>query len=199
MIRFFDLANAISLVALLSSASCMLLAMNGLFAFAVLDGVVARKLTRTEEQQRFGGRLDSLVDGCSFGFAPVVLLYAAGLRQPFDVPLLGLFLVCAIWRLAYFDTVGLETQGSVRYFVGLPTTYVALIFPLGFLTALIGTTWFLITMRITVMVVAAALVSSLRVRKPSGLAYVFFLLLAIGVASVLIRFAPLLQSRLQMW
>jgi CDP-diacylglycerol--serine O-phosphatidyltransferase len=209
MLRFFDLANAITLIALLSAAGCTLLAMNGLFAAAAValiiaglcdlfDGFVARRLNRTEEQQRFGGRLDSLVDACSFGLAPAVLLYTAGLKQPFDLPLLGIFLICAIWRLAYFDTVGLEIEGPVRYFIGLPTTYVALVLPLVFLTALISTNAFLITMRIAVIVLAAALVSSFRVRKPGGLAYVFFLLLAIAVASILIGSAPLLHSRLQM-
>lgn len=207
MHRFFDLANAITLISLLSAAGSIFLAMNERFAAAnvaliiaglcdLFDGFVARRLKRTEEQQRFGGRLDSLVDACSFGLAPAVLLYASGLKQPFDLPLLGIFTVCAIWRLAYFDTVGLESEGRVRYFIGLPTTYVALVLPLVFLTALIGTNVFFIAIRIAVVVLAAALVSSFRVRKPGGLAYGFFLLLAVAVVSILIVNAPLLHSRL---
>jgi len=209
MLRFLDLANAISLVALLLSASCPMLAMNGRIAFAVVtligaglcdlfDGLVARKLKRTEEQQRFGGRLDSLVDACAFGFAPTFLLYIVGMRQPFDLLILGSLIVCAIWRLAYFDTVGLEIDGNTRYYIGLPTTYVALILPLAFLTAFAGIDWFLNTMRITVSLLAVALVGSFRVRKPSGVAYAGFLLLAICVAGILITFAPVLQTQLQM-
>lgn len=205
MLRFFDAANAISLVALLAAAASCCLAIEQLPAYAVValivaglcdlfDGLIARRLVRTEEQRLFGGRLDSLVDACAFGFAPSLFLFAAGLNSPLDLSLLAMFLVGAVWRLAYFDTVGLETDGNARYYIGLPTTYVALILPLVFLLIFAGRFWFENGMRVAVVMLALAMVSQVRIRKPSGIAYAGFLLLAIGVVAVLIWFAPQLHA-----
>lgn len=205
MLRFFDGANAISLVALLAAATCCCLAIEQLPAYAVValivaglcdlfDGLVARRLVRTEEQRVFGARLDSVVDACAFGFAPSLLLFAFGLNSPLDLSLLAMFLVAAVWRLAYFDTVGLETDGGARYYIGLPTTYVALILPLVFLLLFAGPLWFENGMRVAVVMLAAAMVSPVRIRKPGGIAYVGFLLLAIVVAGVLLGFGPQLHS-----
>ena len=109
--RLLDIANALTLAGLAAAVACSLLAINGLLAYAVValmvsglcdlfDGFVARKLNRTTEQRQFGGHLDSVVDACSFGFAPVVLMYASGLDSAVEIPLLILFAACAVWRLA---------------------------------------------------------------------------------------------------
>lgn len=207
MLRFFDLANAVSLVALLSAAACCWLSISRLPAYGVvalivsgladlLDGQVARRLSRTDEQRRFGQRLDSLVDVCSFGFAPAALLYAIGLNQPLDIALLGFFLCCTVWRLAYFDTLGMDTAGAARYFVGLPTTYVALVLPLVFLTVLVGTFWFVTGLRVATLILSLAMISSFRCRKPGLAVYALLLLLAIGVAGLLIWQAPQIHLRL---
>ena len=209
MLHFFDLANAISLVALLSAAACSWFSISGRPAYGIIalivsgladlvDGQVARRLPRTDEQKQFGRNMDSLVDACSFGLAPVALLYAIGLNQWFDLALLGLFLCCAVWRLAYFDTVGMETASSARYFIGLPTTYVALVLPLVFLTVFASTFWLYLSLRVATLVLALAMVSPLRCRKPGLLVYAFFLLLAIGVASVLILQGPQIHRQLRM-
>jgi CDP-diacylglycerol--serine O-phosphatidyltransferase len=205
--RFFDLANAISLVALLSAAACCWCSISRVPAFGVvalivsgladlLDGQVARRLARNDEQRRFGQRVDSLVDVCSFGLAPAALLYAIGLGEPLDLALLGAFLCCAAWRLAYFDTVGMETEGATRYFTGLPTTYVALVLPLVFLTVFAGKFWLLASLRVATFMLAIAMVSPFRCRKPGLIVYAFFLLLAIGVAGVLVWQASLIHQRL---
>lgn len=205
MLRFFDAANLVSLAALLAAAAACALAMRGFPAYAMIaliaagigdlfDGLIARRLARTEEQRRFGGRLDSLVDACAFGLAPCVLLYAVGFHAWFDSPLLAFFLCCAVWRLAYFDTVGLETEGNTRYYTGLPTTYVALILPLVFLLVFAGQEWFVNGMRMTVFAIAAAMVSPVRVRKPRGVAYGGFVLLAVVVVGLLVWQGPRIHA-----
>lgn len=163
----------------------------------LFDGQVARRLQRTDDAQRFGKSLDSLVDACSFGLAPVALLFAIGLSQPLDLVLLGFFLCCTVWRLAYFDTVGMETTGSNRYFVGLPTTYVALVLPLVFLTAFAGTFWLWISLRAATLLLALAMVSPMRCRKPGLLLYAFFMVLAIAVGSLLLANAAQLHQQLR--
>ncbi len=207
MLRFLDLANAVSLLAALAAAACCWLSISHLPAYGVIalmvagiadliDGQVARRLRRTDDQQRFGKSMDSLVDACSFGLAPVALLYAIGLDQPLDLLLLGFFFCCAIWRLAYFDTVGMESTGSNRYFIGLPTTYVALVLPLVFLTAFAGTFWLRNSLRIATLLLALAMVSPLRCRKPGLIAYAFFAILATCVGCLLVRNAPQLHQEL---
>jgi CDP-diacylglycerol--serine O-phosphatidyltransferase len=209
LLRFLDPANVVSLVALLSAAACCWLSISRLPAYAVvaliasgladlLDGQVARRLSRTDEQRRFGQRIDSLVDVCSFGFAPVALLYAVGLNQPWDLVLLGFLLCCAAWRLAYFDTVGMETVGGKSYFIGLPTTYVALVLPLVFLSVFAGASWLFICLRVASLALALAMISPIRSPRPSLVVYGLLLLLAIGVAGVLIWQAPQIHHRLKM-
>jgi CDP-diacylglycerol--serine O-phosphatidyltransferase len=195
-------------VALLAAAACVWFSISRLPAYGVvalivsgladlLDGQVARRLPRTDEQRQFGQRIDSLVDACSFGFAPAALLYAIGLTQPLDLVLLGFFLCCTVWRLAYFDTLGMQSAGSTPYFIGLPTTYVALVLPLVFLTVLVGPFWLLMSLRVATLVLALAMVSPLRCRKPGVLVYAFLLLLAIAVAGVLIWLAPQIHQELR--
>jgi CDP-diacylglycerol--serine O-phosphatidyltransferase len=209
VLRFIDPANAISLVALLSAAACCCLSISRLPAYALValivagladlfDGQVARRLKRTEEQRQFGSRIDSLVDACSFGFAPLGLLYSIGLNHPLDLVLLGFFVCCVVWRLAYFDTVGMEATGSGRYFIGMPTTYVALVLPLVFLSAFAGTTWLNMSMRGATLLLALAMVSPVRFRKPGAVVYAFFVLLAVFVVSLLIWHSPWLHQTLRM-
>lgn len=199
MIRFMNAANALTLVGLSAAVACALLAADGRPALALValivsgvcdlfDGLIARRLTRTEEQRSFGGHLDSLVDACSFGLAPVVLLHALGLRSPLELLLLALFSACAVWRLAYFDTVGLAGgEGAARYYTGLPTTFVALIVPLGALAGTRDAATLRIACDVMAGALALAMVSPLKIRKPGGLWYAVLLAIAIALSAFYLR------------
>jgi CDP-diacylglycerol--serine O-phosphatidyltransferase len=196
MAQFVDPANLLTLASLISAVACSFLAIQRHIHWAVValilsglcdlfDGVVARRMQRGEDCRRFGSNLDSLVDACAFGFAPVVLLFNSGCRSLAEGGLLGLFAVCVVWRLAYFNTVPMSEVDGRRYFTGMPSTYVALFFPLVYLVGLVQERWLrpgLVAMTVTLML---AMVSTRKVRKPGGLAYVFFLGLAV-VAVVLL-------------
>lgn len=92
--------------------------------FDVLDGYVAR-LSRTAS--KFGGELDSLCDGISFGLAPAFLLMRMG--PTWERPLLhqclagiaGLYMVCALLRLARFNVENTPDPASHKRFRGLPS------------------------------------------------------------------------------
>lgn len=198
--QLLDAANAITLTGLAAALACAFLAISGQAAYAVValmisgvcdlfDGVVARRLDRNEQQKAFGGNLDSVVDACSFGFAPVVLMYATGFSDPFAVVLLVLFATCVVWRLAYFDTLGMTTVGSTQYFSGLPVTYVATFLPLAFLSGFVGIVWFQACIGIAVIGLSLAMVSRIPIRKPSGIFYLLFPLAGIALAIVMIAFA----------
>lgn len=107
MLRFLDVANGLTLVSLVSAVTCALLAMAGHITWAVIalilsglcdlfDGFVARRLSRSDERRQFGGNLDTVVDSCAFGFAPVVLLYSSGLKSAAEAVLLAFFDVCRV-------------------------------------------------------------------------------------------------------
>ena len=134
----------------------------------LFDGVLARRLSRSAEASRFGGALDLVVDVCSFGMAPAVLFHGAGLRSGLDIVLLILFVWCAAWRLAYFETAGLSAEQDGRYYRGLPTTFVALIVPIAGLAGFLGPGPLRIALTIAAAGLAIAMVSPIRVRKPYG-------------------------------
>jgi CDP-diacylglycerol--serine O-phosphatidyltransferase len=194
--RFLDLPNLVTLLGLWLGLTCGLLASQGRLAPAfaalvvagvcdLLDGLVARRLGagRGEEARRFGARLDSLVDACSFGAAPALVLQAAWPGGP-GALLGGLLLSCAVWRLAYFDTVGLSSEGEARYYTGLPTTWVALLFPLAGLAGFAGPDPLRWTLGAVAVAHAGLMVAPVRVRKPGGLWYAILLLLAAGLLGV---------------
>lgn len=86
----------------------------------VLDGRVARW---RQEASEMGRELDSLADIVSFGVAPAIMGFAAGLRGGWDLVCLTIFVACGISRLARYNvtatTLGDET-GKVPYFEGMP-------------------------------------------------------------------------------
>jgi len=198
--HLLDLANALTLLGLVAAVACAILAISNHLPYAVValmisgvcdlfDGVLARRCNRSEAQAEFGGRLDTIVDACSFGFAPVVLMCSAGLRGIWEVPLLMFFVVCVVWRLAFFDMVGLQIVGTQRYFVGLPVTYVAMFLPLAFLAGFWGELFLRGCVAMTIVVLAIAMISTARIRKPSGVFYVLFPAAGLILTFVFIVFA----------
>lgn len=189
MLRFFDPANAVTLTGLASALACALLAATARPAWAVialivsglcdfLDGAIARKLDRSEEARRFGGALDTVVDGCAFGLAPAVLLFSVGMRSPLELGVLAGFVGAAVWRLAYFDTVGFASEEERRAYTGLPTTYVALVIPLALLAGFAGEQALRLAADLTAVGLAAAMVAPFENPKLGGPWYAVFLLLA---------------------
>ncbi len=101
----------------------------------MFDGKIARtKKNRTENEKKFGIQIDSLCDVICFGVLPSIIGYSVGLNTFIDLPVLIIFPLCAVIRLAYFNVMEEDRQkktDSVRKtYEGLPVTSVALIFPL---------------------------------------------------------------------
>lgn len=109
---------------------CLLL--SGLFD--AFDGTVARsKPDRTEDEKAFGIQLDSLCDVVAFGVFPAYLCYCLGVRSAAGILVLGLYCVCAVIRLAYFNVLEAKRQqveeGCNKTYHGLPVTSMSLILP----------------------------------------------------------------------
>jgi CDP-diacylglycerol--serine O-phosphatidyltransferase len=90
------------------------------FLFDALDGRIARW---RRKHSAMGRELDSLADVISFGVAPAVIGYAAGLRGGWDRAILIVFVACGVSRLARYNVTA-ETlaagEDKVPYFEGAP-------------------------------------------------------------------------------
>ena len=98
----------------------------------VLDGKVARW---RHEASSLGRELDSLSDVISFGVAPAVIAYAAGMRGLWDRVVLLYFVACGVSRLARYNVTAERlsgVDGKVRYYEGTPIpTSLLLVFVLA--------------------------------------------------------------------
>ncbi len=92
----------------------------------VMDGWVARRLGK---HSAMGRELDSLADVISFGVAPAVIAYGAGMQGLWDAVILIYFVACGVSRLARFNITAERLSaesGKVKYFEGtpIPTTLI---------------------------------------------------------------------------
>lgn len=196
ILRQIDFANFLTLIGLSISFFSAILAMQGnLYASLILmmyagiidlfDGFVARRIQRTELQSQVGKQLDSIVDVCSFGFAPAIFAYCFGLRDTLSIIVLIFYIGATALRLAYFNSTGLFKQGSEEYFTGLPVTYAALFIPLT-LTSNFVLSGF--AMRILVeslyLLLSIAMVANFKMLKLSGVWYMLFPFGALILTSV---------------
>ena len=146
---WFTLANAVCGVGALFSTMTYLQNENVLhlmlacgliplaMVFDVLDGRIARW---RQKSSAMGRELDSLADVISFGVAPAVIGYAAGMDGFWDRVVLVYFVACGVSRLARYNITAEEmSQGSdkVKYFEGTPIpTSLLLVIALGVAAAL---------------------------------------------------------------
>lgn len=88
--------------------------------FDVLDGRIARW---RQKSSAMGRELDSLADVISFGVAPAVIAYAAGMQGFWDRVVLLYFVACGVSRLARYNVTAeslSDTSGKVKVFEGTP-------------------------------------------------------------------------------
>lgn len=105
------------------------------------DGTVAKtRKNRSREDKMFGERIDSLSDLIAFGVAPAMIGFGMRINRWYFIPVYGIFVLCALIRLAYFDvTEEIRTDdencGRRLFYEGLPVTNVAFALPIFYLVA----------------------------------------------------------------
>ncbi len=109
----------------------------------LFDGAVASTKERSASERRFGIQIDSLSDLISFGALPAVLVYMLLDGQHVSAGLFGgVYLLCALIRLAYFNVTEEERQeragGKREYYLGLPVTSIAVLLPAVYLMFALG-------------------------------------------------------------
>lgn len=137
----------------------------------MFDGKVARtKKNRTEDEKKFGIQIDSLCDAICFGVLPSVIGYSVGLNTLIDLPVLILFPLCAVIRLAYFnvteETRQKKTDETRKVYEGLPVTSVALILPLIYSFQKDLGDYFPCVYGSAMLLIAIAFITRFKIKKP---------------------------------
>lgn len=155
----------------------------------LFDGFIARKCNRNEQEKLFGVQIDSLADVISFLIFPVILLNQFNQNlygENIVMYLLAIFyILCGVIRLAWFNSNVGETVN--RYYQGLPVTYISLILPIYYaFSKIVRLDCFGIGLNIIFVIVAILFILNVKIRKPGGIWYAFFSVLAIGTSVVII-------------
>lgn len=151
----------------------------------MFDGKVASTMkTRTAQEKRFGVQIDSLSDLICFGVLPAMIIYTYCNTSKVSFYIAGLYVLCALIRLAWFNVDEEERQdqedGCREIYMGLPVTISALIIPI--LMSLGGRLelpmekigpWLL-------LVIAVAFLTPFRLKKPATFGKIVMLLVGIA-------------------
>ncbi len=151
----------------------------------LFDGTVARMCKRTSEEKQFGIELDSLIDVFNFIAFPIVFCYCIGINRWYKLPILVIYAITGIARLAYFNIIVENDNKPVPYYHGLPVTYAALIFPLVYLLSFIRIRrLFNIILPIIILLTSILFITNIKVPKPKIKASIFLVLLAILISII---------------
>ncbi len=146
----------------------------------LFDGQLARKCKRTEQEKNFGIELDSLVDTIDFIALPIAIFLRLQMNTWYHYIIMVIFAICGIARLAYFNIMVEDNNKPVKYYMGLPVTYTALIFPVFYLLKyILPLNIFSIIYTVLIAIVAVLNIINIKIIKPKGMAYLVFSLLAI--------------------
>ncbi len=103
----------------------------------MFDGAVASTKMRNRKEKNFGIQIDSLSDLISFGVLPALFVYQFNHKSYLSFAVAGVYTLCALIRLAYFNVCEEERQRvedtARKYYQGLPVTTVVLLLPAIFL------------------------------------------------------------------
>ncbi|MCQ2483162.1 MAG: CDP-alcohol phosphatidyltransferase family protein [Clostridia bacterium] len=173
------------------------------------DGRVARtKADRTDVQKKFGIQIDSLSDLAAFGILPACIGNAMIRVCPtiYEIPpvkggrkldiytsilfytIILVYILAAMVRLAYFNVLEEERQknetGSRKFYLGVPVTSAALVFPTVMLCQFLTTADITPLYFVFLLVMAIAFVTSIKIPKP-GLRGIL-IMCGIGLVELLI-------------
>jgi len=105
----------------------------------MFDGKIAKTRKRNKQEKRFGIQIDSLSDFICFGVLPAMIGYNLGMDKLYLIPIVVLYILAALIRLAYFNVMEEERQDRTNedqiMCTGLPVPPSAIIFPFVYLVS----------------------------------------------------------------
>lgn len=182
MLGFYNYTVVLTYIGMLISFAGMIFALNGNILAALIclmvsgvcdmfDGKIASTMERTIQEKRFGIQIDSLSDIICFGVLPAVIVYIISNGSITGICMSGIYLLCSLIRLAYFNVDEEErqsqTQAPREFYLGLPITTAALVLP-----ALVGLGNIFsfpldIISPIALLLIAIAFITPLHLKKPT--------------------------------
>jgi len=173
-----DIPNIVTLFGLSSGVLGIYFALLGNFPAAVIamlwavlfdwyDGPAARRIQgRSDTLKSFGAKLDSLVDIVSLAICPAIILLSYGDFSPWFFPGALAIVMAGVVRLAYFDTFGVDNDGTIA---GLSLDITALVIALVFLLdGVLSHDAFAVMLYVTIVILAFLHVAPFRMRKMIG-------------------------------
>ena len=134
------------------------------------DGAIARTRQRTDAEKRFGIQIDSLSDLLCFGALPAAIGFASGMTAWYEMLLIGIYVLCVLIRLAYFNVTEEEFaigQGKKRTaYEGLPVTSAAIVIPAIYTVRPLLPSSFHFIFAAGLLLLSLAYVCKVTVRKP---------------------------------
>lgn len=198
LIGYYDYTVILTYCGMLFSFIGIILAMDTRYWDAVVclivagvcdmfDGAVASTKDRNRMEKTFGIQIDSLSDLISFGLAPAIFSYMISGKQLIVALFAGLYSLCALIRLAYFNVLEQDRQAQAvegkKKFLGMPVTTIALLLPLLFVIDCFVNWNREIVFSIMLIAVSIGFVLPIEIEKPRAAGKI--LLMAIGLAEVI--------------
>lgn len=149
----------------------------------MFDGKIARACkNRSEEAKDFGVQIDSLCDTVAFVVLPVLISLEMGHQGPISITVCVLYVLAGVIRLAYFNVLvaNADKNTPMKFYTGLPVTSAAVIYPaLWLISRFIRRLPTTILFDSFMLLTAILFVSRIKIRKPKGIAYYIFTLIAV--------------------
>jgi CDP-diacylglycerol--serine O-phosphatidyltransferase len=147
----------------------------------LFDGKFARLFKRSKQEKAFGVQIDSLADMINFVAFPIILALSLGLNKWYHLMIYCFYALGGITRLGYFNVqVEDNIDTPVKFYKGLPVTYAALIFPIVWIFSIyLYKNLFEALYALSMFIVSILFVMNIKIKKPRGYSYLFFILIAI--------------------
>lgn len=151
----------------------------------LFDGKIARLCKRDEQEKEFGKQIDSLADVFLFLALPCVLgvELLKALPLHFNIVFV-IYVICGVIRLAWFNILA-SSDEHVKYFIGMPVAYIALVLPIIYSVGLIFKFNLSLVYFFIYLLFAILFIINVKVSKPKGIWYIIFFILAIIVTIVI--------------
>ena len=151
----------------------------------LFDGKIARSCKRDDKEKEFGKQIDSLADVFLFLGLPCAL----GTILLKDLPwyfyiVLVVYVISGVIRLAWFNILA-SSKEPVKYFIGMPVAYIALVLPILYSIELIFNLKLSLLYSFIYLLFAILFILNIKISKPKGLLYIIFFILAIIVTIVI--------------
>jgi len=153
--------------ALVENFPAAIIAMLWAVLFDWYDGTVARRIPgRSHLLKSVGAKMDSLVDIVSLAVCPAILLLSYGDFSPWFFPGALAIVMAGVVRLSYFDTFGVDKDGTIA---GLSLDITPLVVALVFLLeGVLDHSAFAVLLYATIVLLSFLHVAPFRMHKMVG-------------------------------